>query len=161
MICKGKGISCNTAPHAAGVGIAQEPDLNPRRLCSSPYLIGEDIVDRDAVAPPQLPADAPVPDVLKPPVVDFLEPLRHNLDVTIPHSLQGSTHCGNPYMIMIYCGLYKCTPGLLASNTAVFTEGRVKGPAFKRILGHGASIQNLPKESAFANRTQLLHGFLS
>lgn len=94
IICKGKSMSCNTAPHAAGAGMAQEPDVNPGRVSFSPYLIGEDIVDRDAVAPPQLPADAPVPDVLKPPVVDFLKPFRHNLDVTFPHSLQGFTHCG-------------------------------------------------------------------
>ncbi len=44
------------------------------------------------MTPPKLPADAPVLDVLQPPVVDLLKPVRHNLDVTITHSLHIAQH---------------------------------------------------------------------
>lgn len=87
MCAGGRGTKCKTAPHTAGQGTVQQPDANPSSMWLSPYLIGKDIVDRNSMAPPELPADAPVPDVLKPSVVDFLKPLGHNLDVAIPHSL--------------------------------------------------------------------------
>jgi len=44
------------------------------------------------MTPPKLPADAPVLDVLQPPVVDLFKPVRHNLDVTITHSLHIAQH---------------------------------------------------------------------
>ena len=44
------------------------------------------------MTPPKLPADAPVLDVLQPPVVDLLKPVRHNLDVTTTHSLHMVQH---------------------------------------------------------------------
>ena len=56
------------------------------------YLVRESVVDRYTVAPPQLPADAPVLDVLKPPVVDLLKPLWNNLDVAILNSLHDLQH---------------------------------------------------------------------
>mmetsp|Transcript_29965 Transcript_29965/g.66349 ORF Transcript_29965/g.66349 Transcript_29965/m.66349 type:complete len:205 (-) Transcript_29965:1398-2012(-) len=54
-----------------------------------PLVLQHHVVGRDAVAPPQLPADAPVLDVLQPVVVDLLKPVRDEADVALLHRLQG------------------------------------------------------------------------
>mmetsp|Transcript_29964 Transcript_29964/g.66341 ORF Transcript_29964/g.66341 Transcript_29964/m.66341 type:complete len:200 (-) Transcript_29964:1398-1997(-) len=52
-------------------------------------LAAEHVPHGDAVTPPQLPADAPVLDVLQPVVVDLLKPVRDEADVALLHRLQG------------------------------------------------------------------------
>ena len=60
---------------------------------SSAYLRGEDIVYGNAVTPPQLPADTPVLNVVKPPVINLLKPLWHNLETSVFHCLQAALSC--------------------------------------------------------------------
>ncbi len=49
--------------------------------------------DGDAVAPPELPRDAPVTDAAQPHVVHLLKPLWDNADVAVRHDLPTATHC--------------------------------------------------------------------
>lgn len=72
-------------------------------MCHCRYLIEKDIVDRDAVAPPQLAADAPVLDVFKPHVVDLFKPLWHDLDVPVLHSLCREVHSTSYEAFGDYC----------------------------------------------------------
>src|SRR5581483_984170 len=46
------------------------------------------IPDRDAMPPPQLPADAPILDVLEPVVIDLLESFGHNFDSSVFHGFE-------------------------------------------------------------------------
>src|SRR5687768_7914752 len=46
------------------------------------------IPDRDAVPPPQLPADAPILDILEPVEIDLLETFRHNFDTSIAYCVE-------------------------------------------------------------------------
>src|SRR6266536_4013128 len=48
------------------------------------------IPDRDAMAPPQLPTDAPILDVLEPVEVGLLETFRHDSDTSIFHGSKSS-----------------------------------------------------------------------
>ena len=59
-----------------------------RQLDDDPVavLVGA-VPDGDAVAPPELAADAPVADVLHPVQVDALEALRHELDAALLHRI--------------------------------------------------------------------------
>ena len=54
------------------------------------------------MTPPQLSTDAPVLDVFKPPVVYFLKPFRHDLDVAIANSLQERRQLAS--MQAVQCG---------------------------------------------------------
>ena len=49
----------------------------------------EAVPDGDSMAPPQLPGNAPIPDVLQPSVVDLLESVGNNSYGPIGNSLQG------------------------------------------------------------------------
>jgi hypothetical protein len=46
------------------------------------------IPDRDAMSPPQLTADTPILDVLKPVEVGLLEAFRHDLDASVFHRVE-------------------------------------------------------------------------
>ena len=48
------------------------------------------VPDRDTMPPPQLAADAPIPNVLQPVIVDLGEPFRDDGDAPIPYDLQPS-----------------------------------------------------------------------
>lgn len=54
------------------------------------YLGWKDVPDGDAMAPPELPADAPVTNPLQPHIVDLLKAIWHDAQVTIAHCLQPS-----------------------------------------------------------------------
>ena len=47
------------------------------------------VPDRDAVPPPQLAGDAPVPDIFQPVEIDLFEAFRDDLDAPIPDGCQG------------------------------------------------------------------------
>ena len=78
------------------------PTAQQLQTASDQYLVWKGIVDRDAMTPPQLSADAPVLDVFKPSVVYLLKPFRHNFDVAIGDGLQKRPHLTS--MHAIQCG---------------------------------------------------------
>lgn len=64
------------------------------------------------MTPPQLSADAPVLNVLKPSVVYLLKPFWHNLDVTAADGLQESEHWASMQSTLCSTG----TPRLLKAE---------------------------------------------
>src|SRR5215211_5345288 len=52
------------------------------------------IPNRDAMSPPQLTADTPILDILKPVEICLLEPLRNNPNAPIPHGVEGGFRQG-------------------------------------------------------------------
>ena len=46
------------------------------------------IPNRDAMSPPQLAADTPILDILKPVEINFFKTLRHDLDLSIRHCIK-------------------------------------------------------------------------
>ena len=90
----GEGPQCAGEPGIQGIGVLGHVAAALGALFDA--LNGDNglaaviaVVGGDAVAPPQLAADAPVPDVLHPVEVVFIEALRNEADVFLTDSLDG------------------------------------------------------------------------